>query len=365
MENNPMKIADLMSGAQNCCIKWANVKKGEDVLIITDTNCDFRNAQAISSVCRQEGATVSTVVIPPQELPNQEPPKPVAEAMKAADIVFAPLYYTISHTTARFDACNDYNTRFVGMYASTDTQGLASKGAQFPAEIIFKVTQKVAAQWTGGKKIHITCDKGTDISGDINNPDKNVVGWHATAAPLGSYHEGADSWMNKFGNFAGGFGVVGVWPEWSAEGVMYYDAAHTFCGRLEKPLKFTVEKGRVVKMEGATPEILEFFQRLPERFGPDAHHLAEFMIGLNPWTRLNFDDPTHMEAHRHAGGLHTAIGMSVDRDRTVNPGIHLDQYIVEPNIFIDDVPCVEKGKLLVYYEDPEVMDLLKKYGITL
>lgn len=361
---NPLKIADLMEGARNCCINWANVKKGEEILIVTDTNCDFRNAEAVASVCREVGATVTTIIIPPQKLPNQEPPAPVAAAMKASHAVFAPLYYTISHTTARFDACNNAGTRFIGMYASTDVEGLASDGAKFPAEIIFKVTQKVAKQWTSGKKIRITCEKGTEVTGDIRNPDKNVVGWHATAAPLGSFAEGGDSWMNKFGNFAGGFGVVGVWPEWSAEGVMYYDAAHTFCGRLKTPLKFTIEKGRVVEMDG-DPEIVGFFQALPKRFGPDALHIGEFMIGLNPWSRLNFDDPTHMEAHRHAGGLHTAVGMSVDRDRTVNPGIHLDQYIVEPNIYIDDELCVENGKLLVYYEDPEVLELLKKHDIEL
>ncbi|MDD2737223.1 MAG: hypothetical protein PHF56_25090 [Desulfuromonadaceae bacterium] len=364
MMNNPMKLADLMEGARNCCINWGNVKKGENVLIVTDTNCDFRNAQAIAAVCTEVGAKVTTTVIAPQELPNQEPPAPVAAAMKAADIAFLPLYYTISHTTARFDACNNYGTRVIGMYASTDVEGLASKAAKFPVEILFKVTQKVAKQWTSGKRIHITCDKGTNVSGDITNPDLNVVGWHGTAAPLGTYHEGADSWMNKFGNFAGGFGVVGVWPGWSAEGVMYYDAAHTFCGRLKTPLKFVIKKGRVVEIEG-DPEVADFFRRLPERFGPDAHHIGEFMIGLNPWSRLNFDDPTHMEAHRHAGGLHTCIGMSVDRDRTVNPGIHLDQYIMEPTIYIDDQPCVEKGKLLVYYNDPEILELLEKYDIKL
>lgn len=360
---NPLRMADLMEGAKNCAINWGNVKRGEQVLIVTDTACDFNNAEAIAAVCREVGATVTTMVIPPQKLPNQEPPPPVAAAMKKANIVFLPLYYTISHTDSRFEA-NNAGARVIGMYASSTTDALASEGAKFPAEIIYKVTEKVAAQWCAGKRIHITCDKGTDVSGQIRNPEENVVGWHSTAAPLGTNKLGEGSWFNKFGNFAGGFGVVGVWPEWTANGVMYYDAAHTFKGYLRNPLKFVIKDGRVVDMEG-DEEVVRFFRNLPEKFGPDSLHIAEFMIGLNPWTRIFLDDGTHMEAHRHAGALHTAVGMSVDKNRTVNPGIHLDQYIQRPTIYIDDTICVEKGKLRVYYDDPEVLELLAKHNIKL
>lgn len=360
---NPMRIADLIEGARNCAINYGNVKKGEEVLIITDTNCDFRNAEAIAAVCREVGASVTTMIIPPQSLPNQEPPRAVAEAMKSVDIVFAPLYYTISHTNARY-AANAAGVRYLGMYASSTVDALASEGAKFPAEIIFLVTRKVADQWRRGKRITITCEKGTNISAEIKNPDENVVGWQGTAAPLGEFPEGSDSWLNKFGNFAGGFGVVGMWPAWTAEGVMYFDAAHTFKGRLRTPLKYEVREGRVVKFEG-DPEVVQFFEGIVKKFGPDARHVGEFMIGLNPKTRIYLEDGTHMEAHRHAGALHTAIGMSVDKNRTVNPGIHLDNLIIEPTICIDDEICVDKGKLRVYYDDPEVLALLDKYGIKL
>lgn len=358
-----MKLAELMEGARNCAINWGNVKKGEQVLIITDTDCDILNAEAIAAVCSEVGATVTTMIMKPQELPNLEPPASVAAAMKDADIIFAPVKYTISHTDSRF-AANAAGTRYIGMYSSVTTAALASEGAKFPAEIIYLVTQKVAAQWCRGKQIRITCAKGTDIKADITDPDNNIVGWHATAGKMGEYDAGDSTWMNRFGNFAGGFGVVGLWPGWTAEGVIYFDAAHTFKERLRTPLKYTVEKGRVVKFEG-DPEQVTFFEGIVERFGPDAAHLAEFMIGLNPKTLIDFSDGTHMSVHRHAGALHTAIGMSVDNKRTVNPGIHLDNTILEPTIYIDDEICVEKGKLRVYYDDPEVLALLKKYDIKL
>lgn len=155
-----------------------------------------------------------------------------------------------------------------------------------------------------------------------------------------------------------------MWPAWTAEGVIYFDAAHTFKGRLRTPVKYTVKEGRVVKFEG-DPEHVSFYEGIIKRFGEDARHVAEFMIGLNPKSRIFLDDPTHMEAHRHAGALHCAIGMSIDEDRSVNPGIHLDNWIEKPTIYIDDQVCVDKGKLMVYYKDPDVLALLKKYEITL
>jgi leucyl aminopeptidase (aminopeptidase T) len=363
-----LRMMDVMEGAKNCAINYGLVKRDEKVLIITDTKSDFRMAEAIALVCREVGADVTIMIMRVRDLPNQEPPKAVSEAMKAVDIVFAPLYYTISHTNARFEAHKN-GAAYVGLYMP-DIDALASEGARFPADIIFEVGKKVAKQWQGGKTIRITCDKGTNISAQILDPLNNVVGDGTIAEPDGEpvylrrVKIKPGKWRGLFGNFAGGNGVVGMWPAWTAEGVIYFDAAHTFKGRLTKPLKYTVEKGRVVKVEGEQDKV-DFFEGIFRQFGEDSRHLAEFMIGLNPKTRLNFDDPTHMEAHRHAGALHCGMGSSVDSKRSVKPGIHLDNWIEKPTVYIDDTLCVEKGKLLVYYQDPEILALLKAHNITL
>jgi leucyl aminopeptidase (aminopeptidase T) len=362
------RMMDVMEGARSCAIHYGNVKKGEKVLVLTDTRTDDRRALAIAQVCREEGAEVTVMIMKAQDLPNQEPPQAVSEAMKAVDITFAPLYYTISHTYARFEA-NKVGAAYMGMY-EPDIDALASEGARFPAEIIYAVATKVAKQWQNGKRIQITCDRGTNIFARILDPYNNVVG-EGCLTEEGGEPVFFRRWKRKsgfppglFGNFAGGFGVVGMWPAWTAEGVIYFDAAHTFKGRLTVPVKYTVEKGRVVKIEGEQDKI-NFYDGIFKKFGDQARHLAEFMIGLNPKTRINLDDPTHMEAHRHAGALHCAIGQSVDSNRSVTPGIHLDNWLQKPTIFIDDQLCVKEGKLMVYYEDPEITELLKKYKITL
>ncbi len=199
-----LRLSDLMEGARNACINFGNVKNGEKVLIVTDTKTDFRRVEAIACVCREVGAEVTTMIMKAAEIPNQEPPATVAEAMRAADIVIAPLFITISHTKAR-NACIAAGARYLGMYAY-DIEELACEGARFPAEIIFRVTQIVRDQWLKGKKITVTCGKGSNLSAKMD--PQYVVGWEGCVGPLGTYHKNG-TWLERFGNFAGGFGVVG------------------------------------------------------------------------------------------------------------------------------------------------------------
>jgi hypothetical protein len=76
----------------------------------------------------------------------------------------------------------------------------------------------------------------------------------------------------------GGFGTVGYWPRWTTEGVAYMDAMEGFAGILPVSPKVTVEKGMVVKFEGA-PEQGVYFKSMIEKFGPDVAHIGEIMIG--------------------------------------------------------------------------------------
>ena len=59
------------------------------------------------------------------------------------------------------------------------------------------------------------------------------------------------------------------------------------------------------------------------------------------------------------------VRMSVDKYRTVNLGIYLDQWIEKPTIYINNEICVENGKLRVYSDDPKILAMLDEYDVTL
>ncbi len=84
-----LEVADIMVGVHNCVVNCAGVKKGESVLIVTDTLSEERIVQAVASMCKAQGADVATIIMTPREWPMQEPPDLVAHAMRQATLPFS------------------------------------------------------------------------------------------------------------------------------------------------------------------------------------------------------------------------------------------------------------------------------------
>jgi hypothetical protein len=47
----------------------------------------------------------------------------------------------------------------------------------------------------------------------------------------------------------------------------------------------------------------------------------------------------------------------------VRPGIHLDNLIIKPTVFIDDQVCVKNGRLAVL-DDPDIQQRIRDMGMT-
>ena len=94
---NLVKIAE---GVLTSCLA---VKPGEEILVITD---DSRKeiGEAIYEAAGNLGCEKILMVMKEREVSGQEPPKVIAEAMKAADVVIAPTAQSLTHTNARIEA---------------------------------------------------------------------------------------------------------------------------------------------------------------------------------------------------------------------------------------------------------------------
>jgi leucyl aminopeptidase (aminopeptidase T) len=351
------RIRDLVEGCNNLIVKWGNLKRKEGVLIVTDTKVDRQLITAMESVCRLEGANVTTVIMDPPDLPHQEPPDCVSAAMTKVDLVVMCNSLLTAHNVATLKACQA-GARFLGVGPSLEA--MASPGARFPADIIFEMSCRVEAMWKNGKTIRVTCERGTDLTATIN-PAHVTEG---TCGPLGTRLTEGRPRRGRIGFWEGGFGTVGTWPEWSTEGVVYFDAMQGFSGRLQTPLKVIIKKGKVEDIEGASEQV-EYFHNIVRRFGPDAAHIGEIMIGLNPKADVDvgLQDRSHLYAHRAAGTMHIAFGNSIDDFITVRPGIHLDSLIIRPTVFIDNKICVNNGRLAVL-DDPEIQQKINDLGMN-
>src|SRR5882757_9580002 len=76
------------------------VSPGEDVLVICNPVTEEIGA-LMRIEAQGDGADATLAVISERETHAAEPPRPVAAAMAAADVVLAPTIQSLSHTAAR------------------------------------------------------------------------------------------------------------------------------------------------------------------------------------------------------------------------------------------------------------------------
>lgn len=95
-------MENLVKIAEDVLTSCLAVKTGEEVLIITD---DSRKeiGEAIYEAAGNLGCEKLLMVMKEREVSGQEPPKAIAAAMKAADVVIVPTAQSLTHTNARIE----------------------------------------------------------------------------------------------------------------------------------------------------------------------------------------------------------------------------------------------------------------------
>ncbi len=84
--------------------KLANIKAGENVLILGDTASNRDMMDAVTSASMEMGAETHLMVYPEKDVINIEPSPPVAAALKASDVVIDLAVNYIIHTRAYQEA---------------------------------------------------------------------------------------------------------------------------------------------------------------------------------------------------------------------------------------------------------------------
>jgi leucyl aminopeptidase (aminopeptidase T) len=236
----------------------AEVKRGEDVLIVTDTNM-MKIADVLAKASREVGAETAVSIMSPREIHGNEPPKTVAAAMKAADVVFTPATYSITHTDAMVDA------------------------------LLRRRSVRLAEKMSRSRTVHITSEYGTDSKLSIENRQVFVLSGFATEP--GTFAALPD-------------GEVPVCPvEGSAEGIIVFDQTMDGIGILKKPIRLTVKGGNVVEVQGG--EGAERLRKIIDSSDDGATNIAEFAIGTNPKALLIGN---MAEDKKKEGSVHIAIG---------------------------------------------------------
>lgn len=314
----------MMKGARTLVEVCTKIKEGEKVLIITDTE-KVGIGEVVAAAAHERGAEVTMAIIVPRKADGEEPPPPVAEAMKQYDVIFVPVSKSITHTQAIKDAAAAGARILVMTHFSDET--LISGGIECDFAAQKPVCQAVARILGEGKRLHLTTERGTDLTANIEGRRGNSLycivesGQFSTVPTI----------------------EANVSPiEGSAEGVIVADASVPYIGIgvLQEPVTLRVKNGMITSIEGGSQAQL-LVENL-KNFGiPNVYNVAEVGIGLNPKCRMI---GVMLEDEGFFGSVHIGIGSNITLGGTLKTACHYDVLMYRGTIEIDGRLLLENGQ---------------------
>lgn len=309
----------LLGGARKAVKTCMGVKPGESVLVVTDPP-RLKIARALIEASNEARAEATLICMPIGRKHGAEPPKVVASAMQAADVVLAPTTYSITHSQARLRAC-EAGARVATMPMITERM---MRGGAMLADYqrVKKLTMKIAARLDNASEVELTSPAGTELRFDLKGrracPDTGII-----------------HMPGEFGNLPAGEAFIAP-LEGTAKGRAVVDGliADVLRGRTE----ITFEGGRATDITGEGAQKL---RRMLEGAGPDAYILAEFGIGTNPAAKLIGNV---LEDEKVLGTCHIALGDNSTFGGENRVGIHLDGILLLPTIKLNGEVIMKNGK---------------------
>lgn len=315
----------MMRGAMKLVEICAGVKKGENVLIVTDTK-KVSIAEALAAAAYAKGAETTLIIMTPRKVHSEEPPKTVAAAMKEADVIFAPTTYSISRTKATVEALK-VGARMITMPDYTEDM-LITGGIEADFMALKQLAERLAKVYFG-EIINVTSPTGTKLKAVIKGRKPNIE--------TGICH--------KPGDFGPPPDVeVNIPPvEGTAEGVLIVDASASGIGLIKEPVKVMVKGGFITSIEGGE-EAEKLRKMLEAAKDSNVYNIAEVGLGLNPKARLI---GRLLEDEGVLGTAHIGVGSSLPLGGKIQASLHIDLIIRNPTIDIDGKKIVENGELKI------------------
>ncbi len=318
---------EMMKGARTLVGPCTNVKPGESVLIVTDRPMTSI-AEVMAAAAKERGAEPVIAIIDQRASDSTEPPRPVAEAMKAAQVIFSAVSISITHTRAVKEAVAA-GARAIAMTAVTEEM-MVSGGleADFPQ---VKVTCKaVGERMARAKTAHVTSREGTDLTFRVEGRRVNVM---PCVVEPGEFSPAPTAEVN--------FSPI----EGSANGVIVADASIPYLGigLLKQPIRFTVRDGFIVAIEGGDPDQVATLKKAWEQQAdPNVYNVAEMGIGMNPKCRFT---GIMLEDEGVLGSIHIGTGTSITLGGTVKAKSHYDLIMSKPTLELDGEQLIRGGEL--------------------
>jgi hypothetical protein len=351
----------LLRGVRNLLIEYGGVKKGDDVVILSElgTYVDPTVVMAQAAVLDGIGAHAHLLWTPILENTWWEDLSPIVRgAVGNADVVVQNIR-SIGKTHL-LDLMLQKKVRRLRNYAS-DLEVMTSDWAAWPIEIQDVIEQKVNTKLAETKTFRVTTADGSDLQGEVA---KRIAAWRPTVRRGGinvSFPPGVFR-ASESENARGVLVVHSTYP-WGARRVGLPEI------RFNDPVRLTVEGNFVTHFEGGaeTEKYRALFEAHEATLGRNAYKMDSFHCGSNPRAFTAFapqSDPDRFDhlIHEHESWFHFHIGSLSDKatDRT-QKAEHVNAVLHEPTVYLDGEKVWDQGRLTIW-SDPEVRACARSLG---
>jgi leucyl aminopeptidase (aminopeptidase T) len=316
----------MMKGSSKLVNVLAQVKKGEQVLIVTDFDT-VSIARSLATACIAVGAEPTIMIMRPREAHGLEPPEMVAVAMTKADMVFQPVSKSIAHTSATKRA-KEAGARLIVLPEYTEEM-LISGGLEADFEAQKPLCEKMRDYLTGARKARLTTPSGTDITMSLEGRQGRAL--TGMARERGGYSSPP--------NIEASIAPV----EGTAQGTIVADGSISSIGLLSSPVTISVKDGLAKEITGGK-EAEKLKEILKSANDPKVYNIGELGIGLNPKAKLC---GLMLEDEGAYGSVHIALGSNADFGGNTRAARHIDLIISKSTLLLDEKPVLKDGEVVI------------------
>jgi leucyl aminopeptidase (aminopeptidase T) len=325
-----MELTRMAFAANMMIGQVLSVKRGETVLIVTDTDRPRTITQALAYSAVSAGAEVVVVTMEPQAIGGQEPPAPVAAAMAAADVVINQSTQSLTHTAAVREAVKR-GARIANLRNMTEEMMVVG-GVRADYQQVRRISERLARLLTEADEIRLTTPDGTDLrmrsrgrsaiaqSGFVTRPGElsGLPDGEATLAPL----------------------------EGESEGVVVAPYIADQLGVIGDPFRMEIVQGRITAVTGGK-EAAALRSLLARHDAAGSNAAAQFALGTNPACRIV---PNTREVSKKLGTAHIAIGDNLTLGGASQSDFHIDFVFLNPTVTLDGACILKDGQYQIDLE---------------
>jgi leucyl aminopeptidase (aminopeptidase T) len=303
------------------------VRRGEQIVLLTDAGTDERVVTSLVEGIRRRDATPVVTRIPRPRLPGSEPPSAVAATMLASGATIELTSLFIGSSAARRNA-TDAGARYLAM-PGVELDTFRDDG---PLSVDFDAlradAERIGSAWGKAGRFRLSTPAGTELTGSVEGRPGRVL--HGLAREDGAYMAPPDI-------------EAGTAPvEGTTNGVVVIDADLLFMGRgpLAEPVVIHVEDGEMAGVEGAQADRLRamLLRCDDERMS----NIAEVSMAFNPSGSVC---SVPMETESSRGTAHIALGNSIAYGGVVDAIAHLDCVMRDATLELDGREVIAAGDL--------------------